>query len=310
MEAAPFPNDVFGAVDRLTVGEYVSFAGHLARPDDPRPSLPAGALLDTNMKAAISVRFARRFQDYEPRAALSIWIKWYINVIIPPTLLCDLFLRLQLPLSLAHTTFIIGDDARVTAVKICGSPISVDAGDAFDRFGHLIFDHFEPLIELWSARSDVTRRVLWSNVGNTFEAMLAKVEAVSGRTERLDDARWLMTQQLWKGGRPNPIYGAVHYVKRDDANIRLRRICCLQYLLPDRRFCKACPVEEPGERILPSARRGSGAISSIRGQSTCKPAAPRPRHPTNFTDRARRRRESLHCLKRARLRRISRAAVP
>jgi ferric iron reductase protein FhuF len=102
---------------------------------------------------------------------------------------------------------------------------------------------------LWSARSDVTRHVLWSNVGNTFEAMLAKVEAVSGRTERLDGARWLMNQRLWKDGRSNPLHDAIHHVRRGDANIRLRRVCCLQYLLPDRRFCKACPVEEAGAEI-------------------------------------------------------------
>jgi ferric iron reductase protein FhuF len=250
VDAAPsLPSDVIHAVDRLTVGEYASFAGCLAGPDDPRPSVPAAALLDASMKAAISARFARRFQDFEPRAVLSIWIKWYINVILPPTLICDLFLQLRLSLSLAHTGFIIGDDARVAAVKIGGLSHDVAAADPFDRFGHLIFDHFEPLIELWSARSDVTRRVLWSNVGNTFEAMLAKVEAVSGRTDRLDGARWLISQRLWKDGRPNPLHGAVHYVTRGDANVRLRRVCCLQYLLPDRRFCKACPVEETEARI-------------------------------------------------------------
>ena len=135
MDVAPsLPSDVFRAVDRLTVGEYASFAGCLARPDDPRPSVPAEALLDASMKAAISARFARRFQDFEPRAALSIWIKWYINVILPPALLCDLFLQLRLPLSLAHTGFIIGDDARVAAVKIGGSPDDVAGADPFDRF--------------------------------------------------------------------------------------------------------------------------------------------------------------------------------
>jgi ferric iron reductase protein FhuF len=250
VEAAPcLPGDVFHGVDRLTVGAYASFAGCLARPDDPRQSVPAAALLDASMKAAMSARFARRFEDFEPRAVLSIWIKWYINVILPPTLLCDVFLGLRLPLSLAHTGFIVGDDARVAAVKIDGSPEDVADADPFDRFGHLIFDHFEPLIELWSERSDITRRVLWSNVGNTFEAMLAKVEAVSGRTDRVDGARWLIDQRLWKDGRPNPLHGAIHYVKRGDADVRLRRVCCLQYLLPDRRFCKACPVEETEPRI-------------------------------------------------------------
>jgi ferric iron reductase protein FhuF len=196
------------------------------------------------MRAAIAARFTKRFQDFEPRAALSIWIKWYINVILPPTLLCDLLLRLRLSLGLKHTAFIIGDDARVAAVKVGAPPDDVAGADPFDRFGHLIFGHFEPLIELWSARSDVTRRVLWSNVGNTFEAMLAKVEAVSGQTDRLGDALWLMNQQSWKDGRLNPLCGAVRYVRRGDANIRLRSVCCLQYLLPDRRFCKACPVDD------------------------------------------------------------------
>ena len=183
MEAAPsLAEDVFRAVDRLTVGEYAAFAGHLARPDDPRPAVPAEALLDASMKAAISARFARRFADFEPRAALSIWIKWYINVIVPPALLCDLFLRLRLPLSLAHTAFIIGDDSRVAAVKICGSPNDLTGADPFDRFRHLIFDHFEPLIELWSARSDVTRRVLWSNVGNTFASSRPPITTTLARS--------------------------------------------------------------------------------------------------------------------------------
>jgi siderophore-iron reductase FhuF len=144
-----------------------------------------------------------------------------INIILPPTLLCDLLLQLRLPLPLAHTAFIIADDARVAAVKIGAPPDDVATADPFDRFGHLIFDHFEPLIELWSVRSDVTRRVLWTNVGNTFEAMLTKVEAVSGQKDRLDAARWVINQRSWKDGRPNPLFGAVHYVRRGDANIRL-----------------------------------------------------------------------------------------
>jgi ferric iron reductase protein FhuF len=240
-------SDIIRAIDRLTVGEYASFAGHLVGAGDPRPSVGADSLLNASMKAAINARFSRRFPDFEPRAALSVWVKWYINAVLPPTLLCDLFLMLRVPLSLTHTAFIIGDDSRVAAVKICGCPVDVSTSDAFDRFGHLIFDHFEALIELWSARCDLTRRVLSSNVGNTFEAMLAKVELVSGRSERLDQAQGLLDGRFWTGGRPNPLYQPVQYVKQGDAIVRRRRVCCLQYLLPDRRFCKACPIEEARE---------------------------------------------------------------
>jgi ferric iron reductase protein FhuF len=237
-------NNLIRAIDRLTVGEYASFAGHLVGANDPRPSVGADALLDASMKAVIKARFEKRFQDFDPRAALSIWVKWYVNSVLPPALLCDLFLHLRVPLAWAHTAFIIGDDARVAAVKIYGLPEDVSASDAFSRFGHIVFDHFDALIEVWSARSDVTRRVLWSNVGNTFEAMLAKVESVSGRSDRLDQARWLLDQPFWKNGRPNPLHRPIYYVKQGEEIVRRRRVCCLQYLLPDRRFCKACPVEE------------------------------------------------------------------
>jgi siderophore-iron reductase FhuF len=131
---------------------------------------------------------------------------------------------------------------RRSGRSIYGPPEDVSASDAFGRFGHIVFDHFDALIEFWSARSDVTRRVLWSNVGNTFEAMLAKVESVSGRSDRLDQARWLLDQPFWKNGRPNPLHRPIYYAKQGDEIVRRRRVCCLQYLLPDRRFCKACPV--------------------------------------------------------------------
>jgi hypothetical protein len=42
MEAVPtLLSDVFHAVDRLTVGEYASFARCMVRPNDSRSSVPA-----------------------------------------------------------------------------------------------------------------------------------------------------------------------------------------------------------------------------------------------------------------------------
>jgi ferric iron reductase protein FhuF len=194
---APLPTDIFRAIDQLTVGEYRSFAGHLVGVDDPRPSVSAEALLNVGMRDAIIARFAKRFESFEPRAALSIWTKWYINTFLPPMLLADLVLVRRLPVALDRITFIISDDARVAAVKINGSDEDANTADPFERFESLLFDHFEPLIEMRSARSDVARRVLWSNVGNTFEAMLRKVEIVSGSSERLEQAQRLLSEPFW-----------------------------------------------------------------------------------------------------------------
>jgi ferric iron reductase protein FhuF len=104
----------------------------------------------------------------------------------------------------------------------------------------MVFDHFAPLIAMWCSRTEVTARVFWSNVGNTFEAMLRRIETVSGPSERLSEAQRLLATPDWLGER-NPLFDAVRYLS-DGA--RRRRVCCLQYLLPDRRFCKACPIEE------------------------------------------------------------------
>jgi ferric iron reductase protein FhuF len=232
------------AIDRLTFSAYASFAGHLVGVDDPRAAVGADFLLNEAMRGAINARFAKRFASFDIRAAFSIWTKWYLNVFLPPVLLADVLLTRTLPIGLNRLAFILNDDTRVTAVKIDGPDADSNGEGAFQRFAPLIFDHLEPLIEMWAQRSGVTRRVLWSNAGNTFEAMLSKIESVSGSSQRSRQARHLLNEPFWQNGRPNPLFGAVRYVPDGDTFVRRRRICCIQYMLPDRKFCAACPIEE------------------------------------------------------------------
>jgi ferric iron reductase protein FhuF len=253
--------NVLREIDRLTTGEYECFAGRLVGFDDPRPSVAAELLLNGATREAIYARFAARFKNFDTRAVLSIWTKWYLNAFLPPVLLADVLLMRGLSVPLDRIEFIFGEDSRVAAVKVEGADHDSTDTTAFDRFGHLMFDHFEPIIEMLSVRSDVTRRVLWSNVGNTFEAMLSHVEAVSGLSPRLKQARHLLSEPRWPGGRPNPLHAAVHYIADGDTLVRRRRICCLQYLLPDRRFCKACPVDEA--RAAPELGRPPTAFGPI-----------------------------------------------
>lgn len=239
-------DDICRAIDALAVHEdYSSFTGRLVGSKDCRPSVPADALLDASMRTAIEARFARRFDDFDPRAVHSIWMKYYVNACLPPLLLADLLLLQTVAVPLDATRFILGDDLLVAAIKIARDSWDSSCSDPFDRFSDLIFGHFQPLIERWSACTNVTPRVFWSNVGNTFEAMLRRVEAVSGSSQRLEQAWSLLIEALWSDGRPNPLFDAIHYVTQGGISVRRRRICCLQYLLPDRRYCKACPIEEP-----------------------------------------------------------------
>ena len=186
----------------------------------------------------------KRFDSFDVRAVHSIWMKWYLNAFLPPVLLADVILARAVPVALNEISFIVADDGRISAVMVDGEGEDTTNADPFERFESLIFDHFEPLIEIWSTRTDVTRRVYWSNVGNTFEAMLRRIETVSGVSSRLEQARRLLSTPFWPDGRINPIHDAVYDVADGNEMVRRRRVCCLQYMLPDRRFCKACPIDE------------------------------------------------------------------
>ena len=235
------PGEVCREIDRLAVGDYRPFGGRLVDGQDPRASIRANDLLNAAMRKAIDRRFAQRFQVFDARAVHSIWMKWYLNAFIPPIMLADILLGQSVAVGLLKLRFIIADDGRVDAIKINGTRDS-SCEDPFRRFGPLVFDHFAPLIAMWCSRTEVTARVFWSNVGNTFEAMLRRIETVSGPSGRLSEAQRLLATPDWQGER-NPLFDAVRYVS-DGAAGRRRRVCGLQYLLPDRRFCKACPIEE------------------------------------------------------------------
>jgi ferric iron reductase protein FhuF len=201
------------------------------------------------MKKVVSGQFQRKFVQFDERAGYSIWMKWYLNVIVPPVLLADVLLEQSVSLRLDELRFITGLDGRIEAVKLLGEAATTQGQDPFARFEQLVFRHFAPLIERFSERTDVTSRVYWSNVGNAFEAMLRRIERVSGCGLRLWEAQRMIDEPFWRDGRVNPLFGAVQYRCEGDTRItitartRTRRVCCLQYLLPNRRLCAACPIE-------------------------------------------------------------------
>jgi ferric iron reductase protein FhuF len=237
-------------VNQLSVGAYECFSGLLVGPEDERAAVGAGELLDDAMQKAVSDHFHKRFSQFDERAGHSIWMKWYLNVLIPPVLLADVLLEQSLSLGLDELRFIARTDGKIEAIQLLSQAVTTRGQDPFARFEQLVFRHFAPLIEMFSERTDVTPRVYWSNVGNTFEAMLRRIERVSGCGLRLWEAQRLIDEPFWRDGRVNPLFGAVRYRCEGDTRItimartRTRRVCCLQYLLPERRLCAACPIEQ------------------------------------------------------------------
>jgi ferric iron reductase protein FhuF len=239
-------SDIARRLDALTIGKFARFSGCIACGDDDRPTVSADALLDTSMRQSISDRFRVRFAFFDERAVHSIWMRWYLHVLVPPFLLADILLDWTLPVALEDVRFIVGADARIEAVKLLSAGQNTGGVEPFVRFRELIFGHLAPLIEMLAERTSVTRRVYWSNVGDEFEAMLRRIEQIAGRPPRLLEAQDILEKRPWPGYQANPLFNSVLY-KSSNPSPRVRRICCLQYLLPDRRFCSACPVTSGSE---------------------------------------------------------------
>jgi len=246
IEASPIR--VIACLNQLGVGAYECFSSLLAGPTDKRASVGASELLDGAMKKAISRRFNKRFPGFDDRAAHSIWMKGYLNVVIPPVVMADVLLEQSLSLGLNELRFIASADGKIVAIKMLSEAVPTNGQDPFARFEQLVFHHFAPLIEMFSERTDVTPSVYWSNVGVAFEAMLRRIERVSGCGARLWEAQRLIDEPFWRDGRVNPLFGAVQYRCEGDTRItikartRTRRVCCLKYLLPSLRLCPGCPI--------------------------------------------------------------------
>lgn len=234
------PAELCAEIDSIAMGDFQPFLGSLVSAHDLWPAVTADALLDKPMREAIRKRFIDRFKHFDDAAAYSSWMKWYLNVFVPPVMLADLLVDRPVDVDLTALRFVLTDEWVVGAVVISRVCEGYEE-DPFRRFKPLMFGHFAPLIDLWTTRTGVSPQVLWSNVGNTFEAMLRRIEGAIGPSRRLMNAQRLLDEPKWDG-QPNPLYGAIQYAAINGAPVRTRRVCCLQYRLPDRCFCKACPV--------------------------------------------------------------------
>jgi ferric iron reductase protein FhuF len=94
------------------------------------------------MRALISERFRGRFAFFDERAVHSIWMRWYLHVLVPPFLLADILLGWTLPAALEHVRFIVGADARIEAVKLLTAGQNTGGVEPFVRFRELIFGQF------------------------------------------------------------------------------------------------------------------------------------------------------------------------
>jgi ferric iron reductase protein FhuF len=231
------------ALAPIFVGPLADFADRLALADDPRPAIRGSDLLDPAVLGPVLQRFAGRYDQPEPRAVASLWVKWHFWTLLTPVMAASLLLEHGLPTALDEVQVVQAPDGQTTAFKLPHGGGRTAPADGFERFGPLVDLHIEPLIRAVSAQSGATAKVLWSNVGNMFENLLRQVEdSGMARGPGPAQARALMASRDWPGRRGNPLFEPVRYVERGGERKRLRRVCCIRYLIPSLDYCSTCPL--------------------------------------------------------------------
>ncbi|MGO1081155.1 siderophore-iron reductase FhuF [Inquilinus sp. CA228] len=233
------------ALAPIFIGPLADVADRLVLADDPRPSMPGSDLLDPAVLGPILERFAGRYDQPEPRAVASLWAKWHFWMLLTPVVAASLLLEHELPTGLDEVEVVLAPDGQTTAFKLQHGGSRAAPADGFERFGPLVDGHIDPVIRALAAQSGATAKVLWSNVGNLFENLLRQIEdSGMARGPGPAQARALMASRDWPGRRGNPLFEPVRYVERDGEQKRLRRVCCIRYLIPSLGLCSTCPLEK------------------------------------------------------------------
>ncbi len=183
--------------------------------------------------------YNNEYGNTDRRAIFSIWALRHFQAVLPPLLSANIFLDCSPVLELDRLAFIVAADFTVRELKIGPDLVDLRGASGAARFRDLARCFVAPLIERISVRTGVTERVLWSNAGTTFEGFLRIVEPAAEGRSGFQEAKALLQLPTWPDGTVNRLFSPVRYLD----GRRIRRICCMRYLVPDGRLCAICPLE-------------------------------------------------------------------
>lgn len=155
-----------------------------------------GDVLDEIRRRAIVARFGAT----DPRAVISMWASAYFTDTLPPLLAANVLFDLAPRLDAGRVSFNMAPTLRIRSLKIGPKLVSFADCSIGTRFAGLLSAHLAPLVELVSDRGGVTSRVLWSNIGNVFEAFMRKLDGPAGGRPGLEQAGLLLASPILSGG--------------------------------------------------------------------------------------------------------------
>lgn len=235
-----------GALDGVLTGGLAPFQGRLSiGPFEPTPGVRN--VSTSELMTPAHLQLVRRHFDAahgvtSARVVASIWSKWHFAIVMPAWFIGRVVLRRKLPMTLDVVSFDVSDEGRTMSLRLPhAGPMLEDASTEDALWPDLMAAHLVPFVEQLAERTGVTRRVLWSNAGNLFESFIQRLDEVHPDLPGLGPARQLLEIAEGPDGQPNPMFQPVTYLPRAGGQQRMRRICCMRYLVPDRVFCTTCP---------------------------------------------------------------------
>lgn len=205
--------------------------------------LPARELLRPASLAALLDDFASAegYPGGDGRAIASLWSRWHFWAVLPP-LMAALVLHRCAPELQA---------VRISPVhRTCGlsweTPVPVFAPESARAACERVVRQARPLIEALAGISGASPRVFWSNLGNLIEYLVTQLRPHPGACGQVLRAFGeLLESPLLADGGSNPVERPVRYDPGPAPGMegvsRVRKVCCLYYLLPGTELCENCP---------------------------------------------------------------------
>ncbi|WP_219210056.1 siderophore-iron reductase FhuF [Variovorax boronicumulans] len=244
---AALGGDLHAALESVLTGPLAPFRGRLCfGPPDaavlPVHSVPVDALMTPEHLQQVCGHFDAKHGATPARVVASIWSKWHFAIVMPAWFIGHVLLGRRLPMALGALRFDMDGEGRTLGLRLPdGGERIGGAADAERAMSELMDQHLTPFIAQLAERTGVTHRVLWSNAGNLFEAFIRRLDETHPGLDGLAQARRWLETEVDARGQPNPMFQPVLYLPRAEDLHRMRRICCMRYLVPDRVFCTTCP---------------------------------------------------------------------
>lgn len=204
-------------------------------------------LLQADTLAALLADFARQegHPDGDGRAIASLWSRWHFWAMLPP-FVAALLLHRHAP---ALQAIQLSPGCRTCGLE-WRAPSQALGNEAARKACELAVRQAAPLIERLAGVSGASPKVFWNNLGNLLEYVVAELRTRPGACPQMllaFDA--LLDEPCLADGSHNPVQRPVRYVPDTPAGTqdprRIRKICCLYYLLPETDVCGNCPRPAP-----------------------------------------------------------------